>query len=363
MDIFSLNTVAQLLAEQWTETKTENISAQTGDIFTTWQLCWLMHTCHIQLPARTLERIDAFIRNDKPQEPLPVIQNQWMRARGLLDDRALLNSANFRIFFETLKGFSTGQSGANASSETLEDLIFQTLKLTAGVTSTHQADIFALIQESKSQTLRSKLTLVSSSTTDEWLSVDTVATLVEKKFPQNFAAAARKVVIVPLPPPLQTPMSWSMRTDGQSNKRLICLGWPTGSHTFLHVAEQHALLAHEMCHLQQLAGDSEKNQNHTVLEREFQALRSEWDELQNQCYDLSKNEANDLAKRWWNANYVQQLKNLKEDIELFESILQKPHHDAPVRRWSVQLPFMTLVYALCARMVQPQGLEPRTPAV
>jgi hypothetical protein len=157
-----------------------------------------------------------------------------------------------------------------------------------------------------------------------------------------------------LPSPLQTPMSWMLRGDSPNELSNIFIGWPSG-HCDLSLAEQHALLAHELEHCRQLALEASSLSKLSVHQRELEALKCEWTQLNATCVCLPSGEAKTILRQWQETHSIHQLQIFKRDLVMYRSALEGESANddfIPLR-----LPFASLHYAICAGMAQRTSLQ------
>ncbi|MEN9826850.1 MAG: hypothetical protein RI953_2595 [Pseudomonadota bacterium] len=331
-----------------------------------WQLTWALSVCGVATSARTISNLRARIFSAEPDDNLSVIQYAWMRQCDL---PGYVSTHNLKSFFESLcKIFARDSQDFQD-----DDFVYQFLRRATGLPAEMQAEISALIAAARTLPKPKHLSLIPKHPTIPWLTIQEVASRSEFFIGSSAAAKNNRVVFVALPPPLSAPMTWSLPALENAKMPTVFLGWPVGAGTQLTREEQLALVAHECCHVNQLLSEANEDslKGQAVMRgtfaRELQALRAEWEELLHQCEKLSSPECERLKSRWRMANETEQIRLLQKDLLAFEKATS--NSGAPAEQLghlfqeSLRMPFTTLVYALCARMVQPQGLEPRTPAV
>lgn len=342
---------------------TDGLFNFTDSTFLLWQLAWSLSMCGLAPSSSTLSWLRERIFQAQPTGDLETIQHAWMRYCDLPGYDARYN---LQEFYDTVHRV-IGKVEDNLSND---EFIQQLLRKTVGLPVECESRVKEVIEKARAMPTKRHLSAAPQQPENNWLPLEDVATRIAECFSSD-AESSDRIVLVALPPPLSTPMSWSLATQGSNDKHFVYLGWPQDSRTQMTGAEQLALLAHERCHIHQLLletgpmpPDREKTRQ-SKFARELDAIRAEWKELHVQSESMTSKERDALTSRWLNFNEAEQIALVKKDLVEFEQSRLKTESSRThldIGR-NLRMPFSTVVYAICARMVQPQGLEPRTPAV
>ncbi|NBX18648.1 MAG: hypothetical protein EBR09_14940, partial [Proteobacteria bacterium] len=332
----------------------EQISTFSGSapegLFTAWQLSWLLWACDLHLPSAVLQKARALPSALGESSASFRIQKEWMALHGFPSVSGFAPDGNAEIqFYRKLAGLVA----LPKSNPETADIVFAALQQTAGLGDELRGDLEGILGHGQSEISRNSFRLAESQSDRLWLSAEEAAAycLQTLQLPDPVGQA----YVVALPPPLTTPISWSLRRGQKAHDVAVYLGWPSSIPTALTDAEQFALLAHETCHVRQLLSETRTAGSHTqhlsVFERELQALQCEWHELRQRLTDASESERKKHVRRWNQANRWTQIERFMEDVRAFEAAQNTIEfkndslHD-PFKR--VSLPFSSAVYALSA---------------
>lgn len=355
MRILTLNQAAEHLCGHIEQISTFSGTAPEG-LFTAWQLSWLLRACDLHLPSAVLHKARALPSTLGESSPSFRIQKEWMTLHGFPSVSGFFPDGNAEIqFYRKLAGLV---ALPKTNPETA-DVVFAALQQTAGLGSELCSDLQGILEQRQSEMYRHSFRIAESQPERLWLSAEEAAAYCLQTL--QLPDPVGQVFVVALPPPLTTPMSWSLSRGPRAHDAAVYLGWPSSIPTALTDAEQFALLAHETCHVRQLLSETQTNGSHTqrlsVFERELQALQCEWQELGQRLTDASESERKKHIRRWYQANRWTQIERFIEDVRAFEAAQNTIHYSnerPPHPLTRVSLPFSSAVYALSAgKIIEP----------
>jgi hypothetical protein len=354
MNIIPLSLAAEHLCEHIEQS---SAAAQRGatDLLTVWQLIRLMTACGLLVPQESAGTFEQHLLRAKPLTMLGKIQHKWMLTHGLTEQPLQTSRSASALFFKSLRALIF----PDRSAPPAEELVFATLQIVAGIPEQQHFDVVELVRHAKRAAARKNLQPVGDIPQFVWTAPEDVAEFCLTSLSGADAKGLDRLMVVTLPPLLQTPMSWSLNHNQSTVGRSIYLGWPSGGTTALSEPEQYALIAHEVCHVRQMMSAGDENaagqtSTHTLFERELQALTCEWQELNRRIKNETNADIKRLRQRWRNANYTSQLMLLGLDVENCERSLSDSQ--AEIKSTSnvsetVRLPFLSAVYALSAEEI------------
>lgn len=368
MAVLSLRQLAEILSAH-IDKRAQVPSQPTALTFTYWQLIWLMDSCGLGLSEKTTEQAQLLIQTTAAQSQLEHIQLVLMRLQGLPESSQRgFKFAPQSVITEILKIVNPTNDPTSD-----EDDLFHVLQILGGLTPEQQPAVKKLINLEHSQVMRARLSVVRTQEAENWIPADEIDSLIRANLVDKFVDRLDEIRVVTLNPPIQTPMSWALEQPEENRGTLVFLGWPHGSQSSLTRQEQRALFAHELCHIRQILQDTNnaKESNTpspTLFEREHEALRCEWKELQVQISPLAAKEQARLKQRWWHANFSKQFLSLIEDLQTLaaaKTAIREEGHINPTTQPTnvglssagkgqlpqVRLPFITILYALAAQMI------------
>lgn len=348
--ITTINAVSQQLCKKILTlhpTKLNTQQSQTiGELFTLWQLTWVLFSCGHPLPPAVREHFYRIIEELPTTLPCDQITKQnslliaWMKLQCLPQSADLQSpvpaahstNGSFTDFVKIIKNYLDVERPKNNS----DDLVFYVLEHLCGIPPERKNTVLHLLHETQAQISRPHLRIVPQSSLQvkqqpksrgqtppqPWLDSRTVGTWIENNLGAVLQNSTAAIFIVPCPLPVTVPMTWMLKTNDSntpcsegSNAQTsglpsdpckasvvqLFIGWPASTPQQINMgpclAEQYALIAHESCHLRQLIeeealGSLQRTDSNLLatgtLGRKLTLYEREWQALNCEWNELQK---------------------------------------------------------------------------
>lgn len=352
MKRITLSGMTELLANRLAalDSSAPNLPA---DVFQLWQLCWLTHAGGCGLSNNQQRIMKNLVISGSPKSTLQSIQQGWMKARGF--PAFPHEDSDFTIgdFFRQAQRLFAANPPVLAEAE----FIFSFLQVTCGLPAERKETVQKLFARALAHNGFRALTVVRRRFDTQWIDIADECFRFEKTLNDSDHSDRLSLTLLVLPGPLQTPMSWMLRGESPNESSDIFIGWPSGL-CCLSLAEQYGLLAHEFEHCRQLAREAAGLLKLTVHQRELEALKCDWTQLNASCAQLPPAEAKIILKIWQETHSNHQLHIFKKDLAMYRSAVEG--ENANGESLPLRLPFASLNYAICAALAAqihlPSGL-------
>ncbi|MEY3901728.1 MAG: hypothetical protein RL189_1034 [Pseudomonadota bacterium] len=342
MKRITLSGMTQLLSKRLADLDSSTPSLN-ADLFLFWQLAWIAHAGGCELSENQQRIINNLLSSCKTESALQEIQLSWMKAYGLpacADERSDFTVSDF---------FRSSQQllAVDSTAPTDAEFVFWFLQVTCGLPADQKEPFLKLFAHALAPKGTRALTVVRRTFDTQWIDIADECDKFEKTFVKPDHSACLSLTLLVLPSSLQTPMSWMLRGESPDESSDIFIAWPSG-HCSSSIAEQHALLAHELEHCRQLALQTSGVPTLSVYQRELEALKCEWTLLNAACAHLPSGEAKTILEQWKETHTSHQLQIFKEDFAMYRSAVEGEIANA--ESLPLRLPFASLNYAICAAL-------------